>query len=1052
MQKFYLRTILLCSWLSFTGILAAQQAASLTPRLQAKMAQSAPNAYIRTLVSMRAQADIEALETKFADMQKLTPEQRSFEVITALQNVARNTQGALSAELDAAKNTGEVKSYEKFWVVNLFMIEARKDFIQSLTQHAEIDYIDLDGELKLEKFKVEKMDGPLSNTSVGGIEPGLCAINVRPLWKLGYTGCGRKVMGIDTGVDGTHPALSARWAGNSVPSAQAWLDQMTSPLTTTPTDCDGHGTHTMGTMIGLDPATSDTVGVAIGATWMAAQTICSSPHTSYSIAAFQWAMDPDGNAGTVNDRPDAINNSWYDPDVTSCDITYQNLFTNVEAAGIAVVFSAGNSGSGASTITNPKNINTSLVNTFCVANVSVPTCTTAPTIASSSSRGPSTCGGTGSLLIKPEVSAPGTDVRSSYVGGGYSFLTGTSMAAPHVAGAIALLKEAFPSLTGTQIKLALYNTCTDLGAAGEDNTYGMGMINVLAAYNYLKTNHLSAWSPPCENVCSGVTYLYGCSGTFTDGSGPGLPYANNANCSWYIVGAGSLNTPITLTFDSLDIEYGYDSIYVYDGPNSSSPLLATITGTTIPAPIVSSTYDMFVRFKSDFTVTRPGFQARYSSAPLKPTITGPSSTCVGTIGVLNGASCGNCNYTYSWTGGFTGPTRVVAATGSYTVTATNSCGSTASNPFAFTINPLPPANAGVDKTICNGGSTVIGSTAQSGVSYMWSPTTGLSNSNIATPTASPTTTTTYIVTAFRTSTGCYKTDTVKVTVLATPTANAGADKTICAGTSTTIGTAAVAGTTYSWTPSTGLSSATAAMPTANPTTTTTYNLVATLTATGCAKSDAVVVTVNALPTANAGVDKTICAGSSTTIGSAAISGTTYLWSPTTALSSATAANPTATPTVTTTYIVTATKTLGGCTKKDTVKVTVNPLPNATAGVDKSVCAGSAVVIGTSSSTAGVTYQWTPPTGLSSTTVTNPMASPTTTTTYTVTALNTATGCAKSDAVVVTVNPLPTANAGLDKTLCAGGSTTIGTTGTSGLYVESDNGIKFSICCHPDRNS
>src|SRR5690606_18118712 len=93
----------------------------------------------------------------------------------------------------------------------------------------------------------------------------------------------------------------------------------------------------------------------------------------------------------------------------------------------------------------------------------------------------SLCGGTGSLLIKPEVSAPGTNVRSAYPGGGYANLTGTSMASPHVAGAIALLKQFAPTLTGKQIKLALYNTAIDLGTPGEDNTYGTGLIDVYAA-------------------------------------------------------------------------------------------------------------------------------------------------------------------------------------------------------------------------------------------------------------------------------------------------------------------------------------------------------------------------------------------------------------------------------------------------------------------------------------------------------------------------------------------------------------------------------------------
>jgi len=237
-------------------------------------------------------------------------------------------------------------------------------------------------------------------------------------------------------------------------------------------------------MTGLDPAMNDTIGVAPGAEWIAANSLCTAgAHTSNSIASFEWAMDPDGDPGTINDMPDAIGNSWFDPTATDCaNGVYRQTLDAVEAAGIAIVFSAGNNGPSPSSITIPKNTNTTEVNVFATGavdgnNPSYP-------IASFSSRGPSTCGGSGSLLIKPEASAPGVSVRSSYgiSGNGYSFLSGTSMACPHVVGAIALLKEAFPQFTGHELKMALYNSATDLGPTGEDNDYGMGLIDVYQAF------------------------------------------------------------------------------------------------------------------------------------------------------------------------------------------------------------------------------------------------------------------------------------------------------------------------------------------------------------------------------------------------------------------------------------------------------------------------------------------------------------------------------------------------------------------------------------------
>ena len=355
----------------------------------------------------------------------------------------------------------------------------------------DVAEIDLDAILELDRPEVVKdyIDG------IESVEPGVKIINAHLLWAQGITGQGRIVMNIDTGVHPNHPALNFKWRGNHVPVGQAWFDPSG---TTVPSDCDGHGTHTMGTMNGWSPTTGDTVGVAPDAEWIAAKTICSSPHTSNSVAAFQWAMNPDGNPLTISDMPDAISNSWYDPDVTNeCSGIYKTTLDAVEAAGIAVVFSAGNSGPGASTITKPKNLSTNEVNIFCTAAIDGAQYIGGNTnpIASFSSRGPSTCGGTGSLLIKPEVSAPGVSVRSSGSATGYTVLSGTSMASPHIAGAVALLKQFAPNLTGRQILEALYNTAIDLGAAGEDNNYGKGLIDVYAAFLSLGTPDTTAPDP-----------------------------------------------------------------------------------------------------------------------------------------------------------------------------------------------------------------------------------------------------------------------------------------------------------------------------------------------------------------------------------------------------------------------------------------------------------------------------------------------------------------------------------------------------------------------------
>lgn len=453
-------------------------------RLQTALANSENNEYVRGLIVLRDQVDILGLDAQLYE-EKATLQERAYRVITALQEKAASTQGNLKAFIEANITNRKIFSYQTFWVANMIMIEAKPEIYQQLMNSLEVSEMDLDAILVLDKPHQSEGGGEGTETT----ELGLNVINAHRLWQMGITGQGRIAMNIDTGVYPTHPALQHKWRGNHVPPGQAWFDP-SQPGATQTSDCDGHGSHTMGTMIGRSLTTADTVGVAIDAEWISAKTICSSPHTSNSVAAFQWAINPDGNPSTINDMPDAISCSWYDPDVSNeCTGIYLTTLNSVEAAGIGVVFSAGNNGPGASTLTKPKNISENEVNVFSVGAIDGALYTGGNNnpIASFSSRGPSTCGGTGSLLIKPEVSAPGVNVRSSGSSTGYTLLDGTSMASPHVAGAIVLLKSAFPTLTGYQIKMALYNTAKDLGTAGEDNNYGKGLIDVLAAFLSLGT-------------------------------------------------------------------------------------------------------------------------------------------------------------------------------------------------------------------------------------------------------------------------------------------------------------------------------------------------------------------------------------------------------------------------------------------------------------------------------------------------------------------------------------------------------------------------------------
>lgn len=417
------------------------------------------------------------------EQQKMSLSRRASQLVTLLQQKAASTQGPLVAMMES--DPGVIPgTLTPMWITNMVEAEVTLDAMLRISLRPEVEMVYWN-EPAVASNSTEAAS-PSFITVANGHEPGHDVINAPALWRMGYSGYAKKAMILDTGVDGTHPSLFRTFWGNYVPINQAWFDLGGSP---SPEDCDGHGTHVAGTILGLNASNNDTIGVAPNGLWMGATGITDfeGKCQGFSVSqALQWALNPDNNAATTNDIPDVINNSWgsRNPSVFSCNDSRKFILDALEAAGVAVVFAAGNEGPDSVTIGSPSILNSELVNVFSVGAVTAQAA--GYPIASFSSRGPSVCGGTDAALrIKPEVSAPGVNVRSAYPGGGTAVLSGTSMASPHVAGALMLLREAFPNVSGTQLKLALYNTAVDYGAPGEDNQYGKGIIDVLAAYNYL---------------------------------------------------------------------------------------------------------------------------------------------------------------------------------------------------------------------------------------------------------------------------------------------------------------------------------------------------------------------------------------------------------------------------------------------------------------------------------------------------------------------------------------------------------------------------------------
>ncbi len=288
----------------------------------------------------------------------------------------------------------------------------------------------------------------------------------------------------------------------------------------------------------------------------------------------------------------------------------------------------------------------------------------------------------------------------------------------------------------------------------------------------------------------------------------------------------------------------------------------------------------------------------------------------------------------------------------------------------------------------------------------------------------------YWVVATNTTTSCTRkmTGTITVTENPLPVADAGSDKSICYGSSTTLN--ASGGTGYLWTPGGSTSSSYTVTPTADAT----YTVQVT-DANGCVNTDQVTVTVNPLPTADAGSDAAICAGSSKQLN--ATGGQTYSWTPATGLSNASISSPVASPANTTTYNVTVTDG-NGCQDNDNVIITVMSNPVANAGSDQTICDGDNVSL---TASGGTTYNWS--TGDNTPIIT---VAPTSTTNYSVTVTN-ANGCTDVDEVLVTVSPKPTANAGSDKTICEGTTVSLSASGGD-TYLWSNGATSSSINVTP----
>jgi len=461
------------------GILAAGTARGgyVADQLQREIETKGADEFIRVVIVPVSNHNSAAMKAAITQTYATRAEQHRAAMIE-LKGLASRSQAPVLNLVSSLADRGRARNVKSFWIDNIIEAELTAADIASLADNPSIEAIEL-----YPTIVTLPMEGWSSSVAeTAGVQDNLKVIKADSAWKAGYDGRGRIVCNFDTGVDGVHPALSANYRGNKgYPASECWfssVDTSTYPhyfTTAGNADLIAHGTHTMGIMVGHSAA-GDTIGVAPGADWIAAVAI-DVPGTSL-FEAFQWAADPDGDPNTVADLPDVINHSWGIPNI-GCNHLFWPLIDNIEALGIVNIFAAGNEGPSASSLRNPADRATDSLTNFAVGAIQF---LDSLAIYRYSSRGPSDCDG---VSIKPNVVAPGHPIRSSKPNGAYGYLSGTSMAAPHVAGAVAILRQKNPESTVDQIKTALLTSTRDLGAAGKENTYGWGLIDIMAALRKL---------------------------------------------------------------------------------------------------------------------------------------------------------------------------------------------------------------------------------------------------------------------------------------------------------------------------------------------------------------------------------------------------------------------------------------------------------------------------------------------------------------------------------------------------------------------------------------
>lgn len=447
---------------------AAPEPDKISPAVQAQLDSEEKATF---WVRMKAEADLSAAR------QATDKDVKAERVLEAKTARAESSQAGLRKLLDQ-----HGAEYTPFWIVNAVKVTAGPKLAAEIASLPEVESIEPVRTLALPK-PVEAKAEP----RVNAVEWNIDRVNAPRVWEeLGNRGEGIVVANIDSGVQFDHPDLLAAYRGTnpdgSVTHDYNWFDPAGVCPTAAPCDNNGHGTHTMGTMVGANG-----IGVAPGARWIAVKGCEFSTCTDESLlAAGQWVLAPtdlNGENPRPDLAPDIVNNSWggdgFDP-------WYQETVEAWVAAGIFPAFANGNEGPACETSGSPGQYRISYsAGGFDIDN----------RLYVNSSKGPGEDGD-----IKPNIAAPAVAVRSSVPDDSYAAGTGTSMASPHVAATVALMWSASPGLQNDvdATRPLLDSTAIDVddtscgGTAEDNNVWGEGRLDTYAAVQATPQDSLGA--------------------------------------------------------------------------------------------------------------------------------------------------------------------------------------------------------------------------------------------------------------------------------------------------------------------------------------------------------------------------------------------------------------------------------------------------------------------------------------------------------------------------------------------------------------------------------